>query len=79
MMTMDGANVLIGIANNTEHTNWGGIARRGDNNAFLAVQERRLSNATGVPSPRSSCVMALWLLLLTQARCASQAASRPQG
>ena len=54
MMTMDSANVLIGIANNTEHTNWGGIAHRGDNNAFLAVQERRLSNATGVPSPTPS-------------------------
>lgn len=54
MMTMDSANVLIGIANNTEHTNWGGIAHRGDNNAFLAVQERRLSNATGAPYPHPS-------------------------
>jgi hypothetical protein len=46
MATLDYDNKLIGIANNTDKTTWGGIAHRNDNGAFLAVQERRLSNSS---------------------------------
>lgn len=46
MATLDYDNKLIGIANNTDKTTWGGIAHRNDDGAFLAVQERRLSNSS---------------------------------
>ena len=49
MATLDGGNKLIGIANNTERTTWGGIAHRNGDGAFLAVQERRASNNSGAP------------------------------
>ena len=46
MATLDYDNKLIGIANNTDKTTWGGIAHRNNDGAFLAVQERRLSNSS---------------------------------
>lgn len=49
MAPLDSSNKLIGIANNTERTTWGGIAHRTDDGAFLAVQERRSSNSSGAP------------------------------
>jgi len=56
MQTLDSSNKLIGISNNTAKTTWGGIAHRNDNGAFLAVQERRASNSSGMP-PGSSSVL----------------------
>ena len=49
MAPLDGGNKLIGIANNTERTTWGGIAHRYGDGAFLAVQERRASNNSSAP------------------------------
>ena len=54
MATLDYDNKLIGIANNTDKTTWGGIAHRHDNGAFLAVQERRLSNSSS-KAPAIGC------------------------
>ena len=52
MAPLDSSNKLIGIANNTERTTWGGIAYRNDAGAFLAVQERRgASNSSSAPPP----------------------------
>ena len=69
MAPLDSSNKLIGIANNTERTTWGGIAHRGDNGAFLAVQERRSSNSSGaplcaLPLPRTCCLSACRSLCL---------------
>ena len=47
---LDDSNKLVAISSHINKTSFGGIAARRDAGGLLAVQERRMSDATGTSS-----------------------------